>query len=92
MTNVKETAIKLTNLVIADAANKDLTGEEKEHNVIEFLVKLDDALPGADFIPNSLEAEVLEIGIDKIQEYFSKLDIKALVKKCYERIKHIFKK
>lgn len=92
MKDVKETAIKLANLVITDAANKDLSGEEKEHRVIEFLVKLDDALPVADFIPNALEAEIVEIGVDKIQEYFSKHDIKAFVKKCYERIKHIFKK
>ncbi|MEI8129327.1 MAG: hypothetical protein WCG95_06880 [bacterium] len=91
MTNVKETAIKLANLAIAEAANKDLTGEEKEHNVIEFLIKLDDNLPIADFVPNALEAQIIEIGVDKIQEYFSSLDIKALVKKCYERIKHIFK-
>ena len=89
---VKETAIKLANLVIADAADKDLTGEEKEHRVIEFLVKLDDALPVANFIPNALEAEIIEIGVDKIQEYFSKLDVKSLVKKCYQRIKHLFKK
>jgi len=92
MTNVKETAVKLVNLVIADAQDKDLSGEEKEHKVCEFLVKLDDALPVADFIPNALEAEILEFGVDKIQEYFAKLDIKALVKKCYERIKHLFHK
>jgi hypothetical protein len=92
MTDVKETAIALTNLVIADAANKDLTGEEKEHSVIEFLVKLDDALPGTNFIPNALEAEIVEIGVDKIQEYLASLDVKALVKKLYNRIKHIFKK
>lgn len=92
MTDVKETAIALTNLVIADAANKDLTGEEKEHAVIEFLVKLDDSLPIADFVPNALEAEIVEIGVDKIQAYLATLDIKALVKKLYNRIKHLFRK
>lgn len=91
-TDVKETAIKLANLVIANAVDKDLTGEEKEHSVCEFLVKLDDNLPIANFIPNALEAEILEAGVDKVQAYFAEHDIKVLVKKLYERIKHFFKK
>lgn len=92
MTDVKEVATQLANVVIANAANEDLTGEEKEHKVFEFLVKLDDALPVADFIPNSLEALILETGVDKIQAYFAEHDIKTLVKKLYQRIKHLFKK
>lgn len=87
---VKEVAIKLANVVMANAAQEDLTNEEKEHKVIEFLVTLDDGFPAVGFIPNSLEALVIETGVDKIQAYFSKLDMKAFVKKYWARIKHLF--
>ena len=88
---IKEAAIQLTNVVIAAAAEEDLTGEEKEAKVCDFLATLDNSIPGANFIPDSLEAKILDIGIDKLQEFF-KDDIKPFIKKCYERIKHLFKK
>ena len=89
---VKEVAIQLANVLISNAANEDLDGEAKETKVIEFIVKLDDMLPIANFIPNALEAQMLDIGLDIIQEYFKKHDIKDFIKKCYNRIKHLFKK
>lgn len=91
-TQIKEVAVQLANVAISAAANEDLTGEEKERRVIEFLVKLDDGLPLVGFISNELEADLLDLGVDKVQEYIAKLDIKAFVKKQYNRIKHIFKK
>lgn len=89
---VKDVAVKLANVVMANVANEKLTNEEKEHKVIEFLVTLDDGFPAVGFIPNSLEALVVETGVDKLQAYFSKIDMKAFVKKYWARIKHIFKK
>lgn len=86
--DVKETAIQLTNVVIANYANEELTGEEKEAKVCEFLATLDNSIPGANFIPDTLEAKLLDIGLDKLQEFFVD-DIKPFVKKCYERIKHL---
>lgn len=89
---IKEVATKIAIEVITDAANKELTGEEKEAKVCEFLAKLDDNIPVVNFIPNSLEAEILEIGVDKIQEFFTSIDIGFFVKKHYERIKSLLKK
>ena len=86
---IKEIATQLANVVIANAANKELTGEEKEHKVCEFLATLDNSLPVANFIPDTLEAEILDAGIDKVQEFFAKVDVKSFVKKCYNRIKHL---
>ena len=89
---IKEIAVQLTNVVIANAADEDLTGEEKEHKVIEFLVKLDDNLPIANFIPNVLEAQIIEAGVDNVQAYFKDHSPIDFVKKCYQRIKHLIKK
>ena len=86
---IKEIATQLANVVIANAANKNLTGEEKEHKVCEFLATLDNSLPAANFIPDSLEADILDAGIDKVQEFFTKVDVKSFVKKCFNRIKHL---
>ena len=91
-TKIKETAIKLANFVMVNASQEDLTNEEKEHKVIEFLVTLDDGLISQLILPNSLEAAILEVGVDKIQAYFSKIDMKAFVKKYWARIKHLFGK
>jgi len=91
-TKIKETAIKLANFVMVNASQEDLTNEEKEHKVIEFLVTLDDSLISQLILPNSLEAAILEVGVDKIQAYFSKIDMKAFVKKYWARIKHLFGK
>jgi len=89
---VKEVAVQLANVVMANVANEDLTNEEKEHKVIEFLVTLDDGFPGVGFIPNSLEAAIVEVGVDKVQAYFAKLDMKSFIKKYWTRLKHLFKK
>lgn len=86
---VKEVAIQLANLVIADAANKELTGEEKEAKVCEFLATLDNSIPVASFIPDSLEAKILEIGVDEVQAFLTKTGITPFVKKCFNRIKVI---
>ena len=86
---LKEIATQLANVVIANAANKELTGEEKERKVCEFLATLDNSIPMANFIPDALEAEILDAGIDKVQEFFAKVDVKAFVKKCFNRIKHL---
>lgn len=49
---IKEIATQLANVVIANAANKELTGEEKEkEKVCEFLATLDNSIPMANFIP-----------------------------------------
>lgn len=92
MTDVKEIAIQIANLAITEAAAKDKTGEEKEHEVCEFLANLTDLVPVVAFLPNDLVADALDLGLDNIQAYFTKHDIKVLVKKLYNRIKHIFKK
>ena len=89
---VKEVANKIAIEVITQVANHELTGEEKETKVCEFLAKLDDALPVANFIPNALEIEILEIGVDKVQAYLHSIDIKAFVKKNYTRIKSLLNK
>ena len=86
---IKEVATQLANVVIANAANKKLTGEEKEAKVCAFLATLDNSIPMANFIPDALEAAILDAGIDKIQEFFSKVDMKSFVKKCFNRIKHL---
>ena len=86
---IKEIATQLANVVIANAANKELTGEEKEAKVCAFLATLDNSIPMANFIPDTLEAEILDAGIDKVQEFFTKVDIKSFVKKCFNRIKHL---
>lgn len=87
---VKEVAIQLANVAIVNYNDKTLSGEEREHNVIAFLTKLDDNIPGVNFIPNALEAKIVEIGVDKLQEYYGD-NIKSFVKKCFERIKHILR-
>lgn len=88
---VKEVAYQVANLAISVAADKDLTGTQKEAEVCEFLAKLDDNIPVIGAISNELEAKVLEIGADEIKKVYAE-DVVPFVKKCYERIKHIFKK
>lgn len=93
---LKEIAVQLANVLIANAADEKLTGEEKEHRVIEFMVKLDDNLPFIGALSNELEASIVEVGVDKVQAYIHEMNIagniKSFVKKCYNRIRHIFKK
>ena len=86
---IKEIATQLANVVIANAANKELTGEEKEAKVCEFLATLDNSIPIANFIPDSLESDILDAGIDEIQTFFVKVGITPFVKKCFNRIKHL---
>lgn len=91
MTNkeqIKEVAMQLANVAIVNYNDQTLTGEEREHKVIEFLVKLDDNIPMVNFIPNALEAQIVEIGVDKLQEFFGD-NLQPFVKKCFNRIKHI---
>ena len=85
---IKEVAVQLANVAIVNYNDQSLTGEEREHKVIEFLVKLDDNIPMVNFIPNALEAQIAEIGVDKLQEFYGE-DIQPFVKKCFGRIKHI---
>lgn len=85
---IKETAVQLANLVIATYSNEKLSGTQKEEKVIAFLADLDNQIPIAAFIPDALEEKVLEVGYDKLKEFYQD-DIKGFVKKCYERIKHI---
>ncbi len=92
MTTAKELATQVAIQVMTTVSTEELTGEEKEAKVCEFLAKLDDNIIGLNFIPNALEAQILDFGIDKVQEFVSNIDIKAFVKKHYERIKHFFKK
>ena len=89
---IKEVAVQLANVAIAAAVNEKLTGEEKERKVIEFLVKLDDNIPMVNFIPNALEAEILDVGLDNLQAFFADHNPKEFVKKCFNRIKHLFGK
>ena len=86
---IKEIATQLANVVIANAANKELTGEEKERKVCEFLATLDNSIPMASFIPDTLEAAILDAGIDAVQAFFEKVGVTQFVKKCYTRIKHL---
>jgi hypothetical protein len=50
----KEIAEQIAIHVITNVANEELTGEEKLHNVCEFLVKFDDGIIGLNLIPNAL--------------------------------------
>lgn len=88
----KEVATKVAIELITKAAEQDKTGEEKEAEVCEFLSKLDNHIIGLNFIPDELEAELLDLGIDKVQEFLSEIDIKAFVKKQYHRIKLVLKR
>ena len=92
MATAKELAAQVAIQVMTTVSTEELTGEEKEAKVCEFLAKLDNGIPFAGYIPDALEAQLLDYGIDKIQEYIAKSDIKAFVKKHYQRIKHFFKK
>ena len=89
---IKDVAIQLTNLAIVNFNDKTLTGEQRERKVIDFLVKLDDNIPLVNFIPNELEAAIVDLGLDNVQAYFHDHSPIDFVKKCYNRIKHIFKK
>jgi hypothetical protein len=91
MKTAKDLAAQIAIQAMTTVSTEGLTGEEKEHKVIEFLVTLDNGVPMVNFVPDFLEAQIIEFGVDKIQEYISHIDIKAFVKKHYERIKHFLK-
>jgi len=90
--SAKEIATKIAIEFITKAAEKDKTGEEKEIEVCKLLSKLDNNIIGLGFIPDELETQLLDLGIDKVQEFLSEIDIKAFVKKQYQRIKLILKR
>lgn len=92
MTQAKELATKVAIEFITRAADTTMTGEEKEASVCKILSKLDDNVIGLNLIPNELEAKILDIGIDKVQEYLDKVDLKAFVKTQYNRIKSLLKR
>jgi len=79
-------------LMVAETKSAGLTGEEREHNVIENLCHLDDNVVGLGLIPNELEAEVVEYGVDELQEAISKIDLESFVKTEWQKIKHLFHK
>ena len=86
---LKEVATQLANIVIANAANEKMTGEQKEAKVCEFLATLDNSIPMANFIPDKLEAAILDAGVDTLQAFFERVGITPFVKKCFNRIKHL---
>ena len=92
MAQVKEIATQIAIELITNVAQEDITGEEKEQKVCEFLAKLDNGVVGLGLIPDSLEAKLLDIGIDKVQEHLDKIDLKAFVKTQYNRIKSLLKR
>jgi len=85
---VKEVATQLANVAIVNYNDKSLSGEEREHNVCEFLAGLVRTLPGASWLPQELVADALDIGLDELQEFY-KDNLQSFVKKCFGRIKHI---
>lgn len=93
MAIAKELATQVTiQVMTAVQAAEGLTGEEREHQVCESLACAAGAIPYINIIPQELRAKILEFGVDELEEFFSKIDIKAFVKKHYERVKHFFKK
>jgi len=92
MTDAKDVLEKVAIEVMTEVSDKALTGAQKEKEVCEFLAKLDDNIPIADFIPNELEAEILDTGIDKLQEIVKEIDLPSFVKSCYGKIKTLLNK
>ena len=92
MIEPKEIATQIAIELISSVAQEDLTGEEKEQKVCTFLAKLDNGVVGLGLIPDALEAKLLNIGIDKVQEHLDKIDLKYFVKTQYNRIKSLLKR
>jgi hypothetical protein len=93
MANVKEVATKVVIELMAVAQQTaGFTAEDREHFVISKLCRLDDGVVGLCLIPNALEEELVCAGVDKVQEYLCKVNIKAFVKKNYERVKSFLKR
>ena len=92
MATAEELTKQLTITVISAVANQELTGEQKMDKVCQFISTLDDSIIGLNFIPNALEAEILELGLDKIQDFVKGLDVKAFVQTNYNRVKYALKK
>ena len=92
MTSVKETATKLVvGAMTLAQETAGLTGEEREHAVIRKLCVLDNATIFA-LIPDELEAQAACAILDELQEFFAKINLKAFVKKNYERVKHLLQR
>ena len=87
-TEIKEIAVQLANVAIVNYNDKNLTGAERKANVCAFLATLDDGVFPLNFVPNMLEAKILEIGSDNLKEFYND-DIEPFVEKCFGRIKHI---
>lgn len=92
MATAEELTKQLTITVISAVADQKLTGDEKMDKVCQFISTLDDSVIGLNFIPNALEAEMIELGLDKMQEFISGLDVKAFVQTNYNRVKYALKK
>jgi len=93
MTTAKELATQAAIQVMTTVqATPGLTGEEREHQVCESLSCAMGAIPYVNMIPQELRAKILEFGADEVEEFLSKVDIKAFVKTHYERIKHFLKR
>jgi len=92
MANVKEIATKLTIEAMAVAqATAGFKAEDREHFVIRKLCTLDNATI-LGLIPDELEAQAACAIVDKLQEFFAKVNVKAFIKKNYERVKSFLKK
>lgn len=85
---IKDVAVQLANVAIVNYNDKSLTGEEREHKVCQFLANLTNMIPQVAWIPDELIADVLDAGVDNIQEFYGE-DVKPFVKKCFNRIMHI---
>lgn len=90
--STKEVAEQIAIHVMTSVADQELTGEEKLEKVCEFLVKLDDGIIGLNFIPNEIEAQLLETGIENVIEFLKEIDVKSFVQKNYNRIKNLLKR
>ena len=92
MATAEELTKQLTVTVIAAVADQDLTGPEKLEKVCEFVSTFDDSVIGLNFIPNALEAKILAMGIENIQEFIKGIDVKEFVQTNYNRVKYALKK
>lgn len=92
MTNAKELAAAITCNVIATVSNQSIPGGEKHEKVFEYLSKIDNGVPYLGWIPDSLEAEAMDLGWDAIVAELKKVDLHAYIEKHFQRIKHLFKK
>ena len=92
MSEAKELATKIAIELITKASEKNKTGEQKEAEVCKILSRLDNNIIGLGFIPDELEAQLIDFGIDKVQEHLDKIDLKDFVKTQYNRIKSLLKR